>query len=176
MMGTGDRTTELGFAGAERLVKFAGKAPSPQMQVPTAAKWLGAVGAIPFVFLAFVGPFLEASFEERAYFGLVAYGAVILSFLGGIHWGLAISDAGPNQSNSATFARLGISVVPSLVGWGALFLSKPLDLSVLATAFLGLLFIDLHAGKKAQTPAWYPNLRFPLTIVVTTLLTFAAFT
>jgi len=176
MIATTDEATRLGFGGEEQSAKTIRKPPPSQTQVPSTAKWLGALGAIPFVFLALAGPFIEASFQERANFGLAAYGAVILSFLGGIHWGLAIADASSVQSNGATFARLGISVVPSLVGWGVLLLSRPIGLLVLAAAFSVLLLVDLHASRKAQTPAWYPKLRWPLTVVVAASLTFAAFT
>jgi hypothetical protein len=146
------------------------------LHVPRAAKWFGALGAIPFVFLALAAPFLEASFQEGAHFALAAYGAVILSFLGGIHWGLAMACAGPAQGNGTTFARLGVGVLPSLVGWGALLLSRPIGLLVLAAAFLGLLLFDCHASRKARMPAWYPKLRWPLTVVVVASLTLAAFT
>ena len=175
-MMTRDETTGLNFGGAEQPAKTTRKPPPSQTHVPSAAKWLGALGAIPFVLLALAGPIIEASFHERIHFGLATYGAVILSFLGGIHWGLAIADSGSVQSNGATFARLGISVVPSIVGWGALLLSRPIGLLVLAAAFLGLLLFDLHASRKTQTPAWYPKLRWPLTVVVAASLTFAAFT
>lgn len=176
MMATRGEARGLGFGGAEQSAKTTRKSPPSQTHVPSAAKWLGALGAIPFVFLGLAGPFIEASIQERAHFGLAAYGAVILSFLGGVHWGLAIADAGSLQSNGATFARLGISVVPSLVGWVALLLSRPIGLLVLAAAFSGLLLVDLHASRKAQTPTWYPKLRWPLTVVVAASLTLAAFT
>ena len=155
MMATRDEAIGLGFGGAEQSVKTTRDPPPSQTHVPSAAKWLGALGAVPFVFLALAGSFIDASFQERAHFGLAAYGAVILSFLGGIHWGLAIADADPVQSNGAALARLGISVLPSLVGWSALLISRPIGLLVLAAAFLGLLLFDLHASRKTQTPAWY---------------------
>lgn len=176
MIETSKDATGLDFGGALPSVKTTRKPPPTQTQVPPAARWLGALGAIPFVILALAGPFLEASIQERAHFAMAAYGAVILSFLGGIHWGLGIAGAGPVQSNGTTFARLGVSVVPSLVGWSALLLSGQLGLLVLAAAFLGLLLFDLHASRKAQTPAWYPKLRWPLTVVVAASLTLATFT
>ena len=176
MIAARDRLIGMDLGGLARSVRTTLERPPSQTQVPAAAKWLGALGAIPFVFLAVAAPFLEAPVQERAHFALVAYGAVILSFLGGIHWGLAIAGAGPVQSNRTTFARLGVSVVPSLVGWSALLLSGQLGLLVLAAAFLGLLLFDLHASRKAQAPAWYPKLRWPLTVVVAASLTLAAFT
>ena len=147
---------------------------SSQTRVPSAAKWLGALGAIPFVFLAVAGPFLEGTLQEQVSFALAAYGAVILSFLGGIHWGLAIAGFGPEQSDSTKFRRLAFSVIPSLIGWGALFLPRPHGLLFLAAAFSWMLLFDLQASRKEQVPPWYRKLRCPLTAVVVTSLTVEA--
>jgi hypothetical protein len=174
MMVTRDEETGLAFVGPEQSAKNTGKLSPSQTRVPSAAKWLGALGAIPFVFFALAGLFVETSFLEPAHFSLATYGAIILSFLGGIHWGLAIADADQNENNGATFARLAISVVPSLVGWGALLLSRPIGLAILAAAFLVMLLFDLHASRKKQTPAWYPKLRRPLTVVVVASLAVAS--
>lgn len=145
--------------------------PPVRAPVPTAAKWLGASGAIPFVTLALAAVMLEGSDRDKAYFALAAYGAVILSFLGGIHWGLAVAgpavaDGHQAAGDRATFRRLGGSVVPSLIGWGALFLPTPAGLIVLAAAFAGMLLFDCRASRKAHAPDWYPALRWPLTITV----------
>ena len=176
MIETSNEATGLDFGGVVQSAKTTRKPPPSQTQVPPAARWLGALGAIPFAILALAGSFLEASIQERAHFALAAYGAVILSFLGGIHWGLGIAGAGPVQSNGTTFARLGVSVVPSLVGWSALLIPVPMSLLVLAAAFSGLLFFDWHASRQAQSPVWYPKLRWPLTVVVVAALALAAFT
>jgi hypothetical protein len=144
-------------------------------QVPPAAKWLGTIGGIPFVLLALLSTILDVSLREWAHFALAAYGAVILSFLGGIHWGLAIATANPGQSNGSTFVRLSISVIPSLVGWCALLISGPLGLTLMASAFIGLLLFDWYSSQKAQVPAWYLKLRWPLTAAVVVSLTFAVF-
>ena len=161
--------------GSLETAKNTSKRRPSQKQVPSAAKWLGALGASPFIILAFSGAFLENFLQERIHFALAAYGAVILSFLGGIHWGLAIARADPDQKNGATFARLGVSVIPSLVGWCALLLSAPIALPVMSIAFCGLLLFDWHVSLNMQAPAWYPKLRWPLTVIVVTSLTFATF-
>ena len=118
---------------------------------------------------------MDASFQEHAHFALAAYGAVILSFLGGIYWGLAIAGANPGQSNGSTFARFGISVLSSLVGWCALLISGPLGLLMMTSAFFGLLLFDWYASQKVQVPAWYLKLRWPLTATVVASLTLAVF-
>lgn len=133
------------------------------VSVPLAARYLGFLGAIPFITLCFLGFFLEGSHQVWVHFALAAYGAVILSFLGGIHWGIGVAD---KSCNGATFFRLGCSVVPSLVGWGALLFSRPVGLLVLAIAFLGMLAFDFYTIRNLQGPVWYLRLRWPLTIVV----------
>jgi hypothetical protein len=181
-----------GLLGQREIVVFGGqevmtqsenrrgsKAPSgvtitERAQVPFAAKWLGAFGAIPFITLAVAVVFLEGAGQETAYFAIAAYGAVILSFLGGIHWGLAVADGDQAEGDSRNFVRLGGSVVPPLIGWVALFLTTSTGLFVLAAAFAGMLLFDWHASRKAHAPRWYPKLRCPLTTVAVVSLVVAA--
>ena len=146
-----------------------GDTPNPRRwiaPIPRAASWLGALGAVPFVFFAILGLVLEDADREQASFVLAAYGAVILSFLGGIHWGLAIADFGCRPLEGASYRRLTLSVVPSLVGWLALVLPLAAGLLILALAFLLMLFVDWRATRQGEAPAWYPKLRWPLTTAV----------
>ena len=83
--------------------------------VPPAAKWFGALGALPFVALAAAVTIPDSPYREPASFALAAYGAVILSFLGGVHWGLTIAGFGPETTVCRTSRRLAHSVMPSLV-------------------------------------------------------------
>jgi hypothetical protein len=91
---------------------------------------------------------------------------LILSFLGGVHWGVAIAEFGPDIAVCRISRRLAYSVVPSLIGWGALFLAPPIGLMVLAAAFAGMLAFDLRAGRSGELPVWYPKLRLPLSVAV----------
>lgn len=142
--------------------------------MPSAAKLLGALGAVPFVCLAVAGPFLEGVLRDQASFALAAYGAVILSFLGGVHWGLAIAGFGPEPHDGASIRRLTISVLPSLIAWGALLLPAAAGLPVLAGAFAAMLLVDRRASQKREAPAWYPSLRWPLTTAVVASLILGA--
>lgn len=142
--------------------------------VPPAAKWLGVMGLIPFVTLAVASLPWAGPTGEWASFALAAYGAVILSFLGGIHWGLAVAGFGPATRDEIAWSRLVVGVSPSLLGWGALFLPRPFDLLLLASAFALLLAVDSRLSRTGHAPAWYPMLRLPLTIVVVATLGLAA--
>ncbi len=142
------------------------EAASSSTRVPAAAKWLGALGAMPFVFLSGLGLVLQGPQQAQASFALAAYGAVILSFLGGIHWGLAISENGAERRRISSNRRLALSVVPSLVAWCALLLPDLATLPVLAASFAVMLAIDWRAARRGEAPPWYPKLRWPLTTAV----------
>ncbi|MET1413304.1 DUF3429 domain-containing protein [Roseibium sp. HPY-6] len=131
--------------------------------VPLSAKWLGGTGALPFIAAALLTVFGPQSWSAWAAYALAVYGAVILSFLGGIQWGLTMGRDGlPNLSAT----RLCMSVVPSLIGWIALLMPVFPGLLVLAAAFALVLYLDLQASIRGEAPAWYPRLRIPLSIAV----------
>jgi hypothetical protein len=132
------------------------------MSVPVAARWLGGLGLLPFICLALAGPLLNGALRERATFALAAYGATIVSFLGGIHWGLAMGGAGGVLTDRAMPRRLILSVVPALAAWSALLLSTPSCLFMLAAAIAAMLWIDVRTARAGDAPSWYPRLRWPL--------------
>ncbi|NBN64212.1 DUF3429 family protein [Microvirga tunisiensis] len=142
--------------------------------VPVPAVWLGATGVIPFAaptLLLLVAPGLvPAPLAPLLPLALAAYGAVILSFLGGVHWGLGLSASMAGRTDPGLARRLVISVIPSLVGWVALLLPAATGLLLLALAFPLMLAVDLKAAREGAVPAWYPRLRIPLTACVTALL------
>ena len=141
--------------------------------VPAIAAWLGGLGALPFVGLAVAVVGLEGVTRAFVVQALLGYAAVILSFLGGIHWGLAIAP-GPKPAVLGLGTRLAWSVVPSLVGWVALLAPPVTGLFALAAAFAAMLGIDLRATQLGAAPAWYPTLRVPLTLTVVAALLVAA--
>lgn len=132
--------------------------------VPRPAAWLGAAGVIPFAAGALGAWSLPAPWDLWALQAQVFYGACILSFMGAVHWGLAMADYGAPPGPS--WQRLGGSVVPALLAWGALLLTPVLGLAVLILTFAGLFMADLRAAKAGLAPAWYPRLRKPLTLLV----------
>lgn len=147
---------------------------SPAAAVPVTAAWLGATGAMPFVLLA-IGPLLlPSAWREPAHDALCTYAAVILSFLGGVHWGLTLATEDARGASSQFSLRLVLSVVPSLLGWGALFLPAVWGLVALAGAFAAMMFVDLGPGARSGAPAWYPRLRRPLSLTVISALLLSA--
>jgi len=138
-------------------------------RVPASAAWLGALGLVPFAALAASLPFVTGDLKQDLTYTLLAYGAVILSFLGGVHWGLAIGSTAPATAAPFT-VRLILSVLPSLVAWAALLVPERSGLFVLAAAIALMLVLDIRATRAGEAPAWYPRLRVPLSCAVAAAL------
>lgn len=99
------------------------------------------------------GPFLRVS---------LLYAAAVLSFIGGIQWGLALASA--NQR--IRLRRLVVSMVPSLWAVAALLLPVRLALLGLVLGFVTLLVYETLERSDAAYPAWYLPLRVRLTALV----------
>lgn len=143
-----------------------------RQDVPMPAFVLGFLGAVPFLGLALLavvaGPFGSAVVQAWALVSLLAYGAIILSFMGGVHWGWAMAAEEPS------FPRLGLSVVPALLGWGGFLTGGSIGFLVIAAGFAALLWLDLRAIAEGRAAAWYRRLRWPLTLIVTGCLVVAS--
>ena len=126
------------------------------------ATLLGFMGLFPFIALAAISVGAVGDMAATAQTALLAYGAVILSFLGGVQWGACVGA--PSMSDNENAVRLTASVVPSLIGWLALLAPAPYGLLLLSAALGLMLLFDLYANRRAWTPAWYARLRAPLSV------------
>lgn len=132
--------------------------------IPPLALWLGLAGLLPFlasVAAAWLAPVAWQAVAVRAFLG---YGAVILSFLGGVQWGVAMCRERPG--GGAFGRRMLLAMVPSLVAWPALLLHPLAGAWVLAMGFALVRLHELSRGGGARLPGWYHSLRMPLTLVV----------
>ncbi|KAL2128478.1 hypothetical protein VTI74DRAFT_9121 [Chaetomium olivicolor] len=98
----------------------------------------------------------------------VGYGAVIISFLGAIHWGLEFAEKKPNHER--TRFRYGMGVLAPAMAWPTIFMPLEWALTTQFAAFSALYFADSRATVKAWAPPWYATYRFVLTAVVGTAL------
>lgn len=130
------------------------EAPRP----PGWARALGYAGLVPFVGGAALLALAGAELRPQAAFALAAYAALILSFLGGIHWGLAFRQARPSP---ALFAW---GVSPSLIAWAALLLPAPAGLALLAALVVLCYAVDRQVYPRQGAAAWL-GLRLQLSTV-----------
>jgi Protein of unknown function (DUF3429) len=128
---------------------------SSQAPLSATTRALGIAGLLPFLAAALASLLAPPAWDDAAARALVAYGAVIVSFLGGIHWG-APTDAARDG------ARLW-GVLPSLLAWPMLLLpSSRWALLGLAAALLLCWAVDR---------ARYPGLGLASLLPLRTLLT-----
>lgn len=137
--------------------------PFSAIRPPPLAVALGLAGLVPFVSGALGLWAIPEEWRGRVMEELLSYAAVILAFMGAIHWGLAMRA---EESSDKAPVQLGMSVIPPLLGWFALSLPINLALPVFFLAFTALYFADLWAVNQGLAPVWYPALRKPLSIVV----------
>ena len=142
--------------------------------LPPFAVVLGVAGVIPFLVCSLGVLALRGGDADRVLLALVGYGAVILAFLGGVHWGFALPtpDApGPRQSPRM---RLGLGVLPSLAGWLALVLplvaAAELGLAVLVVGFIGTTAVEARGTEGGLLSRPYMWLRWGLSAAVVTCL------
>ena len=137
------------------------------------ARGLGYAGALPFLALGLlvlvpeIGSKIRLS-ENSTAFALVSYGAIILSFLGGLHWGRAVTIPSDQQIISMRTALLW-SVTLSLNAWFALilqevFLPMRYAAAMLIAGFAAALIADLKLLEKGYWPAWMRTLRLHLSL------------
>ncbi|KAL4723527.1 hypothetical protein ACLX1H_009164 [Fusarium chlamydosporum] len=94
----------------------------------------------------------------------LGYGAVIISFLGAIHWGLEYAEKAPLRER--TRFRYGMGLAASVVAWPTLMLPVEYALTTQFMAFVALYFADSRAATKGWAPRWYGSYRFLLTAMV----------
>jgi Protein of unknown function (DUF3429) len=138
---------------------------SPQIKL---ANTLTFLGAIPFVAPA-VATLL--GFRDVHMHALVlSYGAIIASFLSGMHWGLSLRHAGETRIN-----LLITSNIVALVAWASLIIPNTQWQYYLQMAcFVLLLLIDYQLTKARVHAAWFYHLRLLITgIVLASLLVMA---
>ena len=146
------------------------KPPESLARIPGSALWLGLAGLLPFWLpLLVLNIDTELRVPSRALLIQMGYGAIILSFLGGIRWGAALKlPRGPLQSTLFV-----LSVLPSLAGFAALLLPSTAGLVLLIGGFLLQGVWDVQSVQHNELPAWYATLRAILTTGAVLALTVA---
>jgi hypothetical protein len=130
-----------------------------QLARATLLRRLGHAGLLPFLAGALLVWVLDDPTARAASArGLAAYGALIASFLGGVHWGSAMRQPAPPP------VWLAWGVTPSLLAWPALVLPPGPGLVLLAAVLLLCWAVDRRL-YPAQGLARWLTLRLQLSAV-----------
>jgi hypothetical protein len=139
--------------------------------IPRTAFWLGTSGLLPFIVLT--GGLYALPNESAPWLvnWLSSYAAVILSFVGAVHWGLALVHPRLKDSDRPVF--MAWSVVPALAAWLALLMPPRTGMLLMALTFAVQYAADRQFAQRFDLPAWYLRLRTGLTAVVVLCLLLA---
>jgi hypothetical protein len=139
--------------------------------MPLPVLLISLVALVPFIGcgLAALGPTMGAA--DPWLQALIGYAAVVLGFIGGAHWGLALREPEPKLRNT----RIGLAVVPPLLGWAALVaglgVAKWLALVVLIAGYILALVVEHQGRQRGLTSGNGLWLRWGFTIVAVAMLT-----
>ena len=131
-------------------------------------------GIAPFVVLSVVVSMRWFSNQQAVVEILLTYAAVIISFLGGVHWGISVHhySYSPRVANLLTIE----SVAPSLVAWGVLFYPDiHIQLLVMTLLFSFMWAVESLLYSEDLIPQWFFNLRCVVTPIVVVSLYVAYF-
>ncbi|RKF58532.1 putative mitochondrial inner membrane protein 1 protein [Erysiphe neolycopersici] len=150
--------------------------------VPKDSLYIGAAGILPYAATSCSTIYLawDINYAEENGFGYllspetahqildiitpiqIGYGAIIISFLGAVHWGLEYAGFGGKHS----YRRLKYGVIAPIIAWPTLLVPVETALISQFIAFNYMYFVDARATVKGWFPPWYSIYRFVLTFFV----------
>jgi Protein of unknown function (DUF3429) len=140
--------------------------------MPLLAILLSVLGLLPFIGCGLLALGPDPLMAARMMSALIAWGAVALAFAGGVHWGFGLQ--GQQENVSMHRARLGLGVLPLLVGWIALLLplvaAAWVSLIVLVAAYIGAVAVEHRAAGHAMVPSHYLWLRWGFTVIAVAVM------
>ena len=143
------------------------QASPPQHRLPPVVVQLGYGGLLPFVVLAFAAWWVpDAATARSVQAAQIAYAAVILSFLGAVHWGLALA------ANTREPLPYVWGITPSLLGWLAVLLPQAVGAPLASIALIICWLVDQRSTQHQAFAAHYMQLRRRLTLVAWAALVF----
>lgn len=135
------------------------------------ARTLGHAGLIPFVLLAPLPWLLTGEPQAFVAIALATYAALIVSFLGGIHWGIgwlagrqALLAGGSSTAHHAQRNHFLWGVVPALLAWPGVLMPPFAGLAWLGFLLILCYLADRTLYARAGLQAWL-TLRFRLSAV-----------
>lgn len=156
--------------------------------VPRASYLFGFAGTIPYLSTALASLYLTWNLStpwptdsnllnsflmshETAHYLLallepiqIGYGAVILTFLGAVHWGLELGEKAPAQPR--TKFRYAMGLAAPVLAWPTIMLPMQWAMITQFFGFVSLYFADARSTTRGWTPHWYTTYRFVLTAIV----------
>lgn len=142
-----------------------GPAAPANASLSATAELLAYLALLPFA-ACLAGMMLLPSYAQRelAQHLCIAWGAVTLGFMGGVHWGLALTGRIAWRP-----LRIAGAIAPAIIGAASLLLSGQRALGLLVVGF-GVFWLYEHRNVAKELPEDYLKLRRNLSVAVCVLL------
>ncbi|KAI0672692.1 hypothetical protein C8Q78DRAFT_970296 [Trametes maxima] len=172
----GVEPTQQTFLGVTNAVAHAVPVPYVVFGLAGGLPYLGASGATIYLarqagiaaqgLVPNIDPGVALTILDQALSIQTTYGAVLLSFLGALHWGFEFAGFGGHKY----YPRLLLGAAPVVFAWSTLALDPVNALIAQWVGFTGLWWADLRVTGAGWTPKWYSQYRFYLSILVGTCI------
>ncbi|CAN5874790.1 hypothetical protein BH11PSE12_BH11PSE12_20790 [soil metagenome] len=127
------------------------------------ANRLGFFGLVPFVLLTLACWVVHPDWLGYFIKGQLSYGIAILSFLGGLHWGVALMSHDRPAGDIKQSLIWG--VIPTIIAWCSM-INMGIGFLVQIIGFIVAYQVDRQLYQRYALPGWFLVLRFRLTCVV----------
>jgi Protein of unknown function (DUF3429) len=134
---------------------------SPDSETGIFIQRLGYAGLIPFVLFAFLLWVVSEEAHPYVALALSCYGATIVAFLGGIHWGIGLRRNAPERK-----LHMSWGVIACLFAWIASMMPAFAGLPLLGLLLIACYLVDRKTWPQAGLREWM-TMRFRLTVVAT---------
>jgi hypothetical protein len=130
---------------------------------------IGFLGLIPFCLLSLLCWVVHSGWLPYFIRAQLYYGIAILSFLGGLHWGVAMmaKNVAPEDIRRALLW----GVIPTIFAWCSM-VNVGLAFAVQIVGFVVLYKVDKKMYAIYDLPEWFATLRYKLTRVVVGAMVF----
>lgn len=122
---------------------------------------LGYAGLAPFVLLAALMWLVDIELLPFVSIALGGYAATIVSFLGGVHWGIGFM-----KGEATPRFHFIWGVLPALIAWLALMMPAYAALPLLGLVLVACYAVDRRTYPSAGLAQWLP-MRLRLSVVAT---------
>jgi len=121
---------------------------------------LGMLGLIPFIAPVIMVLMYDNEIGQIAETLHMIYGALIISFIGGVQWGYAI-----RQGVSAKIYQYVIGIVPTIAILGTLLMGLMIESYHVSIVFTVLLWLQAIIDQRVYVEKWFLRLRWILTSI-----------
>jgi hypothetical protein len=126
--------------------------------VPSSLWVITALALAPFVSAALAFDYGPVAYASPAMTVLLSWSAAVLSFLGGVRWGLETAEPAPRRH------RMALSVLAPTFAWAVYLWRHRVDEAYVVIAFMAIFLLQWLLDHQApDTPARYPKLSTALT-------------